>query len=174
MQPVIQTLALSIPILFALTSKQKSAILIGIIYFLIYILSSFASRRAGKLKDKLESVEKALNVTMLIGFLLAFFSGIFFHYGFYFVSVIFYISIYLIENIRNPIGVAYVSELYQDKILATALSTNSQAKSLLAAIVAPILGFLADNFGIGISLSVVAITIIISTPLIWTKKRKLT
>jgi len=174
LQPVIQTLALSIPILFALTSKQKSAILIGIIYFLIYILSSFASRRAGKLKDKLESVEKALNVTMLIGFLLAFFSGIFFHYGFYFVSVIFYISIYLIENIRNPIGVAYVSELYQDKILATALSTNSQAKSLLAAIVAPILGFLADNFGIGISLSVVAITIIISTPLIWTKKRKLT
>ena len=157
LQPVIQTFALSIPVMLALSDNQRSAILIGILYFIIYFSTSYASRKAGRLKDKLRSIELILNSTMYIGFVLAFLSGIFFHYGFYFASIIFYIGIYLIENLRNPIGVAYVSELYQDDILATALSANSQAKSLLAAIIAPIIGFLADRFGIGIGLSSLAL-----------------
>lgn len=171
LQAVIQTFALSIPVLLALSDNQRSAILIGILYFIIYFSTSYASRKAGKLKDKLKSIELVLNSTMYIGFSLAFLSGIFFHYGFYFASIMFYIGIYLIENLRNPIGVAYVSELYQDNILATALSANSQAKSLLAAIIAPIIGFLADKFGIGIGLSSLALLIIISTPLYWAKSK---
>jgi len=171
LQPVIQTFALSIPVMLALSDNQRSAILIGILYFIIYFSTSYASRKAGRLKDKLESIELVLNFTMYIGFVLAFLSGIFFHYGFYFASIMFYIGIYLIENLRNPIGVAYVSELYQDDILATALSANSQAKSLLAAIIAPIIGFLADKFGIGIGLSSIALLIIISTPLYLAKHK---
>ena len=171
LQPVIQTFALSIPVMLALSDNQRSAILIGILYFIIYFSTSYASRKAGRLKDKLRSIELVLNSTMYIGFVFAFLSGIFFHYGFYFVSIMFYIVIYLAENLRNPIGVAYVSELYQDDILATALSANSQAKSLLAAIIAPIIGFLADRFGIGIGLSSLALLIIISTPLYWAKSK---
>ncbi len=169
LQAVIQTFALSIPVMLALSDNQRSAILIGILYFIIYSLTSYVSRKAGKLKDKIKSIELILNLTMYIGFVLAFLSGIFFHYGFYFASIMFYIAIYLAENIRNPIGVAYVSELYHDDILSTALSANSQAKSLLAAIIAPVLGFLSDIFGIGIGLSTLALLIIISTPLYWAK-----
>ncbi|MCK5170522.1 MAG: MFS transporter [Bacteroidales bacterium] len=171
LQPVIQTFALSIPVMLAFSDNQRSAILIGILYFIIYFSTSYASRNAGRLKNKLKSIELVLNSTMYIGFVLAFLSGIFFHYGFYFASIMFYIGIYLIENLRNPIGVAYVSELYQDDILATALSGNSQAKSLLAAIIAPIIGFLADKFGIGIGLSSLALLIIISTPLYLAKQK---
>lgn len=171
LQAVIQTFALSIPVLLALSDNQRSAILIGALYFIIYFSTSYASRKAGKLTNKFKSIELVLNSTMYIGFALAFLSGIFFHYGFYFASIMFYIGIYLIENLRNPVGVAYVSELYQDNILATALSTNSQAKSLLAAIIAPIIGFLADRFGIGIGLSSLALLIIISTPLYWAKNK---
>ncbi len=171
LQAVIQTFAIGIPILYSFTSKQKSSVLIGLIYFLIYILTSVASRNAGKLKNKLNSIEKALNLTMMIGFFFAFISGIVFHYGFYLVSIIFFVLIFLIENIRNPIGVAYVSELFDDKILATALSTNSQAKSLFAAIIAPLLGLLIDKIGIGFSLSSLAIVIVILTPLFWAKSK---
>jgi len=81
-----------------------------------------------------------------------------------------YISIYLTENLRNPVGVAYVSELFHDNVLTTALSTNSQAKSLLAALMAPILGFLADQYGVGISLSVLAFIIIVLSPFFFAKK----
>ncbi|MCD4832723.1 MAG: MFS transporter [Bacteroidales bacterium] len=171
LQAVIQIFALSIPVLLAFSDNQRSAILIGILYFIIYFSTSYASRKAGKLTDKFKSIELVLNSTMYIGFVLAFLSGIFFHYGFYFASIMFYIGIYLIENLRNPVGVAYVSELYQDDILATALSANSQAKSLLAAIIAPIIGFLADRFGIGIGLSSLALLIIISAPLYWAKNK---
>jgi MFS-type transporter involved in bile tolerance (Atg22 family) len=61
--------------------------------------------------------------------------------------------------------------LYKDEILATALSANSQAKSLFAAIFAPALGFLADKFGIGIGLSALAIIILITTPFYFLKQK---
>lgn len=165
LQPVIHTFALSIPIVLAISDKQKSAILIGILYFIIYILTSFASRYSGKIKDHSKTTEKALNITLYLGLLMTLIAGISYHYSFYFIAILFYIAIYLIENVRNPIGVAYISELYDNKILATALSANSQAKSLFAAILAPALGFLADKFGVGIALSSLAILILLTTPL---------
>jgi MFS family permease len=171
LQPVIQTFALTIPIMLSFSNNQKSAIIIGVLYFIIYVSTSYVTRKAGKLKDKLKSTERALNVTMYIGFIAAFLSGMFFHYEFYFASILFYIGIFLVENLRNPIGVSYVSELYNDNILATALSTNSQAKSLFAAIFALILGFLADKFGIGVGLTALAIFILFSTPLFWIKNK---
>lgn len=173
LQPVIQTFALSIPAILYLSENQRSALFVGVFYFFIYLLTSYTSLKAGKLKDKLKTIELALNYTMISGFILAFLSGVFYHYGFYFISIIFYVGIFLIENLRNPIGVAYVSELYHDDVLATALSANSQAKSIIAAIIAPLLGFLADQFGISIALSALGLIILIISPLFWAKKQSL-
>lgn len=173
LQPIIQTFALSIPIMISYSDNQKSAILIGVLYFIIYFSTSYVSRKAGKLKEKLKSMELALNVTMYLGFIIAFLCGLLYHFEFYFISILFYIGIFLTENIRNPIGVAYVSELYKDNILATALSTNSQAKSIIAATFAIILGFLADKYGIGIGLSALALVILATTPFYIIKKGKL-
>ena len=54
---------------------------------------------------------------------------------------------------------------------STALSLNSQSKSLIAAIIAPLLGFVADLWGIGIALSLVAGLIIMVSPLIILKPK---
>lgn len=171
LQAIIQTLAITIPILFLFTEKQKSAILIGIMYSFIYLLTSLASRYSGRFKEKIKSSEKAMNVTLLVGLIATLLTGLFYHNTLYIISVTLFIVIYLIENIRNPIGVAHISSLYKDEILATALSANSQAKSLFAAIFAPILGFLADKFGIGIGLSALAIIILITTPFYFLKQK---
>lgn len=170
LQPVIHTFALSIPIMLILSDKQRSALLIGIFYFFIYMLTSLASRYAGKIKDKIKTTEIALNITLYIGLLMTLITGVLYNYTFYFIAIIFYIGIYLIENIRNPIGIACISELFKNDVLATALSANSQVKSIFAAIMAPILGFLADKFGIGIALSILAALLLISTPLYLMKK----
>ncbi len=172
LQPVIQTFALSLPFFLYFTANQRSAILIGIIYFVIYLLTSFITRRAGRLKDQLRSMENSLNLTMYLGFIFILLCGIFFHYGFFLASIILYVLIFLIENLRNPIGVAYVSNLYKDNVLATALSLNSQSKSLISAIIAPLLGFIADKFGVGISLAVIALSIVILSPLFSVKPQK--
>ena len=172
LQPVIHTFALSIPIILALSDKQRSAILIGVLYFIIYMLTSLASRYSGRVKDRIKTIELALNITLYSGLLMTLVAGILYHYSFYFIAILFYIGIFLIENIRNPIGTAYISELYNNDILATALSAKSQAKSLFAAIIAPVLGFLADKFGIGIALSLLALLILISTPLYLAKRSR--
>lgn len=170
LQPVVQTFALSLPFLLVLHEKQRTAVIIGIVYFIVYLLTSFASKKSGQFTEKLKSIHRALNATLYAGFILAFLSGIFYHQNFYFISILFYIGIYIIENVRNPVGVAFVSELYSNKILATALSANSQAKSLFAAIIAPILGFIADQYNVGIALAVVAIFLALTSFLYLAKK----
>jgi len=165
LQPVVQSFALSLPILLALQNKQRTAIIIGIVYFIVYLLTSVASKNSGYFTEKLKSIPRALNITLYSGFLLAMLSGIFYHSGFYFLSILFYIGIYIIENLRNPIGVAYVSELYNKEILATALSANSQAKSLFAAIIAPLMGFVTDRFNVGVALTIVALILSLTATL---------
>lgn len=171
LQPVIQTFALSIPVLFYLSDKQKTAVLIGVLYFIVYLLTAVASRKAGAFKDKTKSNAHALNITMYVGFSMAFISGLLFHYTFYMISIVLYLIIFLVENLRNPIGIEHVSNLFNDKVLATALSTNSQAKSLLAALMAPVLGFFADQYGIGISLMLLALILMLLSPLYFIQKK---
>lgn len=171
LQPVIQTFALAIPVGLALSDKQKSALLIGILYFIIYLFTSFASRSAGKFKSLNKTEEKALNITMYVGFIFTFLTGFFYHNSFFIISIVFYIGIYLVENLRNPIGVSYVSHLYKDEILATALSANSQAKSLIAAVFAPVIGLLSDKFGVGVALLTIAVLLIILSPLLIAKTK---
>lgn len=170
LQPVVQSFALSLPVLLAFRDKQRTALIIGVVYFIVYLLTSIASKKSGRFTEKINSMPRALNITLYTGFILALLSGIFYHYNFYFLSIIFYIGIYIIENLRNPIGVAYVSELYNHKVLATALSANSQAKSLFAAIIAPVLGFVADKYNVGIALAVVAISLA-STAILYLAKK---
>jgi uncharacterized membrane protein len=86
-------------------------------------------------------------------------------------SIMIFIGIYLIENIRKPMGIAYVTELLNENILATALSTESQVKSVYAALLAPLIGFLADAFGIGIALLLVSGFLLVLIPLFWIKSK---
>ncbi|MDA3778789.1 MAG: MFS transporter [Bacteroidales bacterium] len=170
LQVIIYSFTLSIPFLPNINNNKKSAIFIGLIYFIIFMLTSWISRKSGVFADKMKSIEKPLNLTLIIGFILLFLSGIFYHYQFFIFSIILFLGIHLIENLRNPIGVAYLSDMYSENILATALSANSQAKSIMAAIFAPIIGLLADYFDIGIALSIVSLFLIILYPILQVNK----
>jgi len=170
LQAIIFSFTLGIPILTNINNNQKSAIFIGLIYFIIFILTSWVSRKSGVFADKMKSIEKPLNLTLIIGFVFLLLSGVFYHYQFYIFSIILFLGIHLIENLRNPIGVAYLSDMYSEDILATALSANSQAKSIIAAIFAPIIGYLADSFDIGIALCLISAFLIAIFPFLKVKK----
>jgi len=171
LQAIMQTFAISLPFFIYMSEYKKTSIIIGLIYFIIYILTSVVTRKAGKLKDFFKSSEKALNITLYSGLILGFISGLLYNKDYYLISIVFYILIFLVENVRNPIGVSFVSEQYNDKILATALSLSSQLKSLIAAIIAPAIGYLADIWGVGVSLSIVAGLLIIISPFIILKQK---
>lgn len=82
------------------------------------------------------------------------------------------IFIFIIENIRKPAGMAYISDYCDDNILATVLSIQSQAKSLITAIIAPTIGLFADLWGIGIGISIVSVIMLLASPMFLLRQKQ--
>jgi hypothetical protein len=55
--------------------------------------------------------------------------------------------------------------------MATVLSAQSQAQTIVAAILAPLIGWLADSVGMGYSILIVSSGLILISPLYLLKKR---
>ena len=165
LQPVLQTLALSLPILLALESRQRSSMVIGVVYFCIFLLTSFSSRFSGRIAERLKSLCLVLNASLVVGYAMGILSGLFLLLAMPIVSVVLYLVLYMVHNLRRPAGIAYFADMLNTDILATALSAESQASSLAAAILAPIMGFLADLYGIGASLLIASGVLLLTTPL---------
>ena len=173
LQPILKTFALGLPVFLFMEDKQREAIVIGLVYFFIYLLTSFAARNSGRFSSKYKSLKTPLNYTILLGFIAGILSGIFFESGIIILSIVFFIGIYLIENLRKPIGISYVTETIDRKeILATVLSAESQAHTLVAAAVAPLIGFLADQFGLSYAIIIVSLGLLLLGPAYLLKKGK--
>jgi MFS family permease len=164
-QPLIKALALSLPFLVTINNNdKKTAIYIGIFYFIIYLLTSMMSRNSGKFLNMFRNYLKPMNFTLLAGLSFGILSGGFYLIGWYFISVIGFVVILLIENLRKPIGVAVVADLSHDHAMATVLSLSSQLQSVFAALISPLIGFVADKYGPGTGILVVSLLLILFYP----------
>jgi MFS family permease len=171
LQPILNSFALSLPIFLALQDRQRASIIIGIVYFLLHLMTSFASRHSGAFAEKYKNLGLLMNITMVVGYLTGVLSGLFAIIGIPVFSILFYLGIYLIQNLRRPIGIANVSDMMKHNILATALSAESQVSSLSAAIIALVIGFFADKFGIGTALVIVPAFMLLTAPFYFVKAR---
>ena len=66
-------------------------------------------------------------------------------------SAVFFL-LFVLENFRRPVNISYISDTIDHKTMASGLSVESQLKTLLMAILAPVIGFLADRLGVGLAL----------------------
>ena len=98
-------------------------------------------------------------------------AGLFYKFNIVTVSVILFIGIYIFENIRRPMAVAYASETFSDRILASVLSIESQAQSLIAALFALLLGFFADIVSIEFSFIITSLVLLLTTPIYMLKNK---
>jgi MFS family permease len=154
-QPVLRSLAISLPLLASLDrfgENRKVAIVTGITYAILYLLSSQASGRAGSFHERFSSPEKGLNVSYLMGVGSAIVVGIFLAFDLRVAAVTLFIIYYLVENIRRPAALGILSDRIRNSVMATALSGESQVKTVLVAIFAPLFGLGADTIGIGYSM----------------------
>ena len=87
-------------------------------------------------------------------------------------SIVLFVGIYIIQNLRKPMGIAYISDLMQQDILATTLSAESQVSTLFTAIMAMFIGFCADHFGIATALSILSAVLLIAFPLYRAKEKQ--
>lgn len=169
-QPLIKNLALSAPFFLYLNDEKKIALFIGVIYTITYILTSITSRKSDKILSLFKHYSDLLNLTIIIGLLLGIVVGIFYELGFLIIPVVLFLFYFIIENARKPVGIAYLSNLFNTNILSTALSFESQAQTLFAALIAPLLGFIIDLAGIGYGLIIVSIIILLLFPFFILKK----
>lgn len=168
LQPMISAMALSIPVLHGLPGDRREALLIGAVYTVIYLLTSFASRSSASLAKRFRSSETALNALLILGLGLGLVAGISRWQGLTVIPVVAFLSIYALQNLRQPVGVSVVAERIPKEVLATVLSAQSQLQSLFAAVVALLVGATADYFGgnVGVGLALSAGVGVIMLPLL--------
>ncbi len=170
-QPVMVSLAMTLPWLTTMDKKQKSALLVGVIYFFLYLLTAFSSRSSGKFLTKFSHFSRPMNLTMLSAIGIGLFTGVFYLFHWYALSILGFVFIMLNENLRKPIGVAFVTEASDDRATASVLSIQSQAQAFFAAIVAFIIGWGAQIGGPGIGIILGTTLLIILFPLYQLKKK---
>ena len=164
LQPVLQSFALSIPLFLYLNKDQRTAVMIGIVYFFIYLLTSYSSRNAYRVVNKIGNLGRAINLTLLLAGIFIILAGFFFHIELTLISVAFFLLLYVFHNIRRPMNVGYISDQIKSKVMASGLSVESQVKTFLAAALAVTMGFFADIFGVGIALMLVGLIVLLISP----------
>jgi len=152
LQPILESLALATPFLLVLDDVNRSGIVVGIIYFFIYMLTSYASRSADRISRSFTNMADAINRTFLVGAGLLFIAGIAASQGLAIISVFVFLGFYILQNLRKPMNVASISDGISHKVMASGLSVEAQIATILVAVFAPVMGALADSFGVGVAL----------------------
>lgn len=157
LQPILKSFAVSLPLFLFLSGNERTAVTIGVTYFVIYILTSFASGNSNKLMGRIGNLPSAINATFLGGVFITILAGVFImtegkHLIFY--SIILFVFLYVLKNIRRPMNVGYISEQISHRTMASGLSVESLMKTFVAASLAPLIGWIADTCGVGIALAV--------------------
>ncbi len=173
LQPMVSAMALAIPIAHTLSAQRREALLIGLAYTVIYLLTSFASRYSAMVAERFRTSERALNWLLIIGLLLGLVAGISRWQGLTVIPVIAFLTIYVLQNLRQPVGVAVAADRIPEDVLATVLSAQSQLQSLFAAIVALLVGATADYIGgnVGLGLALSAGIGVLLLPVLWLSPR---
>ena len=169
LQPMVAALALSLPFAMGLSDARREAILIGVVYTGIYLLTSLASGGSASVARRLGSPERAMNWLLVVGLLVAIGAGLTGAGELTLIPVVFFLAIFIVQNVRQPVGIAVVADRVPEPVLATVLSVESQLQSLFAALVAFAVGAVAEiaagNVGFGVAGAALAGFLVL--PFIW-------
>lgn len=166
LQPVLLTLVVGLPVLLDFQEDEKISILSASVYFILYLLTSYAAKSSGKFSYFFKTNERGLNFTFVFGIVLIFTIGMFLYAGLNILPVVFFILFYLLQNLRKPIVIGLLSSRIPPAAMASGLSIESQAKTLIVAVLAPFLGFLMDTFGLGRTFIILAVSLAVIYPVI--------
>lgn len=166
LQPILKAQTIALPVLLYLADQQRIAIIVGITYFFLYILTSFASRSAGSFSRRFSDISKGINLTYITGAVLLLIAGLSAYLGLYPIAVTAFIGLYVMQNLRRPLNVGYISDTIESRVMASGLSVESQLITIVTAVFAPVIGWLADIFGVGVAIAVVAVLFIAMMPLV--------
>lgn len=157
LQPTLRTLALGMPLLFALEGERRAAVVVGVAYSVLHFAGSIASRKSHVVEKAAGGEEPAARALWIstcachVALLAALATGR------TVAAVLAFIALAVLQNVWRPILVARFDRESDPSIGATVMSVEAQAKSVGVMLLAPVVGFAVDRVANGASLWPVAI-----------------
>ncbi len=148
LQPLLKQVAIALPFLAVWSFERRSAVLVGIVFFLLYILSSIASRKSHSITERFGGPEPTSRVLWGVNILLFTVAGFALWQDWNLAAVGSFTLIVIMNNIWRPILMSRIDEVSDAAMGATILSMDSQAGSFYLMIFAPLLGFTVDRAGL--------------------------
>lgn len=164
-QPILSLLILSVGTvsLLNLTLDDTLKVYLGVLYGIFYIFSSLASKNVYRLSKLLSSHKLFEGYFTIMGLILLLLSVTLRFNGMIFTVLLFF-TLYILKDSRRPLFLDVCSDYMSKHQRVTSLSIESQLKSILSIIIAPLFGWLADQFSISTLFLIIAICIIVLTP----------
>ena len=157
LQPILQSQALAIPLLVAHDLDARAAVLVGVMYAAIYGLTSLAASRSHDIQRRAEAPTRAANLTYAVGLGALAAAGFAAAFGVLWAAVAAFVLVFVVQNVRRPMIVGYLSDALPRATMATGLSVEAQLQTLGVAAFAPLLGWIADRVGVGFAVACVAV-----------------
>jgi MFS family permease len=148
-QPLVATAAVAIPLSFGLGETGRSAVLVGLVYFVIFLVAGASSRSAKRVSERFRGLYRAVNATYLLGAVVFLLAGLGTYRAAAAVPIVLFVVVYMLQNLRKPMTVAFTTQQIPDEVMASGLSAESQMTTLLEMLLAPLIGLLADRVGLG-------------------------
>jgi predicted MFS family arabinose efflux permease len=170
-QPLLEGLAVSSGLILVstLSPDKNLKIILGLLYMVISLMSAISTRNAYRLSHYFV-FETLLNVMHFLFVLCLLFIAFWIKKPLM-VCVIF-IVIHIIHNARKPLFIDVIDDNMHKSERATVLSIESQVKSFVTIIVAPLVGFIADTFSLRCSFVMLAVLLVFLFPFVVVSSKK--
>ena len=154
-QPIIKLFIAILLMDFALTTSPLEeefflTLILGLIYASFYLVSSYSSKKAYFIQKKVKSSKFAMDLIFYIFAILILGEAILIWFQIPLLIIIFYLFIYIFYNMRRPISIDFLGDVMSKDQRATILSVEALLKSILVAIFAPLFGYIAEVYSIGV------------------------
>jgi MFS family permease len=147
LQPIVGQAALALPVLVALENESRTALLIGMVYFVVNLVSAYGSRKSHLLVARFGSEDGGIRFVWHNTFWTYLTLVPLLYFGFELVAVVAFLGLYLLQNLFRPMQVSRFDAYSDETRGATILSVESQAKTLATMLIAPALGAVVDLVG---------------------------
>jgi len=165
LQPIVQAHALALPLFLGFQGEQRTAVLVGGVYSLIYLATSFASSHAGLVQSRLRSSAAGINLTLGVGIGLLIVGGTAAWMRLDALAILAFVAVFVVQNLRRPMIVGYLADRMDHCAMASGLSVEAQLRTLFMSAMAPMVGWMADQLGVGAAIVVISLAVLLISPL---------
>ncbi|MBT8491283.1 MAG: MFS transporter [Deltaproteobacteria bacterium] len=145
LQPVIKGMVLAIPLFLYMEDTRRSAIIVGMVYFVLHLLSAWGSRKSHRITQWTGGEERGASLIWKVVLFVYLVLAVVLYLKWYYVAIAGFVALYVMQNLWRPILISRFDEYATETHGATVLSIESQAKSVSTIFAAPLLGIAVDS-----------------------------